>query len=363
LIGLALAPGLVFNRENALTVSVGVHVSGTPGGARVAARTVERLEYYAQDIFEIVVYASEDEMKRDVAARRLDCGYAFAEDAEALETEGAIAVYRSPASVAHLATDLLVAAAYIENFAGVFGSEVLRPFFKDEEKAKSNGNPLDESLQARADEYLRGGALMEIIISESGEAKVEAAGAPYRNLFRGLVGLLSMLLALLCAAELAGDTAESVLSRIKSTGRGGAAFALAGIASVFTVTTLFIFITMLAGQIFFPGVAVEFKTEMIIGLSYGFALAGVSSLLSAIFREEAFPAVISFIFIFTALLGGAFFDVREIISSASFARNLIPYFYYTEGALGPADAFWRNAGILLSSGVVSGASALLIGRK
>ncbi|MDR1665417.1 MAG: hypothetical protein LBR83_10945 [Clostridiales bacterium] len=348
-----LALGLIFNHPGGLSLRVGVLETDAP----VALRTLKSLRYYSEGFCEIVGYGDGETMRLDVSARKIDCAYVITPGAEGLETKGAIIAYRSPATVAGRVMDLIVAAAYLENFAGELGREVLTPLITEMENVYPEKIPAD--LQSRADAYLKDGALMEMVLAETGGAVLNAPEpAPYRRLFHGLVGLFGWLLALLCAMGLAGDTDRAVLNRLKTAGRGGWAFQFAGMCVLFAVTAAFTFVTVAAGGVFYPGLTAGMGKEILMGFSYAAALTGVASLFAALARAEAFPALIMFAFIFAALLGGAFFDIREVLAQAGFTRFLFPPYYYLEGTVGSATGMpWPQAAILAGIGATAGWAA------
>lgn len=364
-----LALGLIFNQSTGLTIRAGVLAPETA----LAQRVVSLMRYYGQKDCEIVSYADEEQMKRDVAAHRLECAYVL--PAAVGETDGAIRTYRSPMTVTDKVLDLIVAAAYLETMAGELGAEVLTPYQSDmtadavtdtsTDTGRAEIAEMAADIQSRAEEYLRDGALMEMVLIESGAdttASEEALNSPYRRLFHGLTGLFALLLALLCAMGLAGDTDKAVLNRIKSTGRGGGGYGLAGCAVVFVAVALFLCLTVTAGGWVYPGLAYAWPAEVVMALAYAWALAGVSALLAGALRADAFPALISFVFIFAALLGGVFFDIREVLRAAGFTRFLFLNYYYLDGITHTAVFPWQQASLLAGVGLVAGALALRVTR-
>jgi hypothetical protein len=178
-------------------------------------------------------------------------------------------------------------------------------------------------------------------------------------LFHSLTGLCGWLLALLCAMGLSGDTDKTVAARITSTGRNPAGYRLAGSWVLFTAVTAFTGATVWMGNLIYPGISSGFFIEWMMTVSYAACLSGFGLLLTAHVRADFFPALVTFGFIFAALLGGAFFDIREVLASASAARFFFPSYYYLEGVMaGGEGAAVPSAVILWAAGVVCGGLGL-----
>jgi hypothetical protein len=311
--GFILALGLLFNRETGLRIRVGVLANDSA--------LISRVQYYAAGDCEIVVYTDIGQMKLDVAAHKLECAYMLPYNGH--ET---ITAFRSPWTVSDGVLDLMVAAAYIEGIAGDLGKEVLEPF---RDRMTDPDVNLAVPIQALVNEYLGGGALMEMIYVEPGDRVGEEPAAPYRRLFHGLTGLFGLLLALLCGMGLA-ETGTSALSRLQTAGRGAGGYALAGVAVVWLTTGLFITVTVLIGNIIYPGVVLNRGMEMVTGWGFSFAMAGLAALLAKLAKNDG-VGLTAFIFIAAALLGGTVFDIREIWEAAAVTRFLFPNYYYLEG--------------------------------
>lgn len=382
-----MAFGFIFNQNNGITINVGVLIAqGDTDGITddfsadnpltvnrrltVRRQLFERMRFYGQNDCVFIPYANEEQMKQDVAAHKLECAYVLTAAVEDYATDGAIITYRSPMTVTDKVLDLLTAAAYLEVMAGELGAEILIPYLDasegtlgtedsrtDGSLANDNRTAIAEDIQQRAEDYLQAGALMDMRLIETGRA-VSVADAPYKRLLHTLTGLFGWLVALLTAMGLAGDTEKAVAVRLKTTGRRG--YRLAGYAVVFSITALFLCITLCAGAWLFPGTGMGWKTEILMSLTYALALTGTSVLLASWLRADAFPAVISFVFIFGALAGGTAFDIREVLASVSFLRYFCLNYYYAYGVLG--DSPWCLAAVLTVIGLVSGTLDMLTDR-
>jgi hypothetical protein len=238
----------------------------------------------------------------------------------------------------------------VETRAGELGAEVLSPY------GEELGEVVDAAhIQALADAYLIDGALMEMVLLESGSgAAAEEPAAPYRRLFHGLTALCALLLALVCAMRLAGDTQKAAAVRVRSAGRLGAGFVLTGGVLAGIAAGAFIGVTVSAGGLIYPGLVVDAKTEILMGTSYALALGGLTSVLTVLLKTDMFPALISFVFIFAALLGGVFFDLREVMASWAFLRFFFLNYYYLDGiGQGPYVLPWSQAAILSGVGFIA----------
>jgi hypothetical protein len=299
-----LAAGRLFNDEKGLRIKVGVYPA---------------MDLYSDDC-EIIPYTDENQMRLDVAAFKLECAYAFPMDG------GKITAYRSPWTVSGGVVDLLVAAAYVESMAGELGGEVLRPFLD---------TPMDiaAEVQRLTGNYLADGVLMDTVYVEIGEGvKPQTAAAPYRRLFKGLTGLLGLLLALLCGMGFT-ETEASIKNRLRAAGRNAGLYNLTGMAVVFFITGLFLTGMLLIGNFLYPGVVLQIQSEIITGWAFAFASAGLAVLAGGVLKSNGIGWIV-FIFIASALFSGALFDIGEIWSAASFARFLFLNYYFTEGQTG-----------------------------
>ena len=342
LAALAVAPGFIFNRTEGALARIGVFLPVNSTNCAVAQRTVSSLERYGSGLFETVICEDEEQMKLDVVSRRLDCAYAFGEKTEELGFDKSIALYSSPYSTADKFSSLLVAAAYLENFAGLLGSETLRPHAPE-------ATGLSEEIQKIADGYLEGGALMEMILLESGGTFDAPETAPYGRMFRGLVGLFGWLLALFLAYGFAEDASVASAKRLKSSGRGLGAFVFSGAAVAFLLTSAYMGFASFIGDLLFPGAAPFDAYGASVLLTYAFALACLATLLSRLLRASAYPALITFAFVSSALLCGAFFDIREVFAQAGFARLIAPPHYYLDAM---QDASGKKITAMLAAGTV-----------
>jgi hypothetical protein len=237
---------------------------------------LSRVEYYASGDCEVVVYTDREQMKLDVAAHKLECAYVLP-----VNENEAITAYRSPWTVSEGVLDLLIASAYIESIAGALGREVLEPF-RDGMSAPEADMAIP--IQALTERYLQDGALMEMIYLETGTA-VRGNAAPYRRLFHGLAGLSGFLLALLCGMGISDGEAPPV-SRLRTAGRSAGGFALTGVPVVWFATGLFMSVTLLAGEIIYPGVVLDRGRELLMCWAFSFAAAGLSVLLACLAKAD-----------------------------------------------------------------------------
>ena len=351
-----IALGLIFNRETG-SIGVGVYIMEADNGAYIAERTIRSMEYYSKNDFAIHRYTNEEQMKQDVSARKLDCAYTLTPFTGELMTEQAIISYRSPGSIANNIVDLIMAAAYLENFAGVLAYEALQPFIT--EMNITDSGDIASIIQNMADGYLIDGALMDIEFVEYGMPMTQGqASAPYRPLFHRLIGLFGLFSALLCAMGLSGDTDKTILNRLKSTGTNGWVYKLAGIAVVFIVSTVFNVTTTIAGNFLFPGLSPSAGLVFIYAISYALALSGIAVFLSTYVNNVFFPAITTFIIIFATLLGGVLFDIREIMPAAAFLRHMFPNYFYASGILGLGPAL-QNIIVLCATWAVGGILSLM----
>ncbi len=121
-------------------------------------------------------------------------------------------------------------------------------------------------------------------------------------------------------------------------------FTTAAFLVIFVLDALFMAVTLAAGNFLFPGVVPDWPSALLHALALAWAAAGVAALLSATVPADAFPAAVSFVFIFAAVFGGAAFDMREVMEAAAPAGYIFPNYHYVQG----------NWLILLGMGTVCG---------
>jgi hypothetical protein len=328
LIGLILALGQIFNRENGLRIRVGLIASD--------GHTLSRMQYYAGADCDIIVYTDEWQMRLDVASHRLECAYVF-HGPERLTGSAPITAYRSPWTVSSGVLDLIIAAAYIESLAGVFGEEALQAFLPHD-------GDIAGTIQEKTAAYLRDGVLMETVYIETGGQLPDNLSAPYRRLFHGLTGLFGLLLALLCG--MGGQTEPALAGRLSAAGRSAGVYALVGMGIIFIIAGLFVNLTLIAGNILYPGVVLDWGRELHTGWAFSFAVAGLAMLLAHLVKTDGAGLTV-FLIIAAGLLGGTVFDIREVWVAAANTRFLFPNYYYLEGQAG---VLWLIGG--LAAGVL-----------
>ena len=303
-----LAFGLLFAEPGNLSIQIGIY-----GGE---AGIEESLRAYGGTDWTLTRYTNREDLRQDVANRRLELGYVF--------EENGIILYTSPATVTDSVTNLLVAAVYLERAAGDIGARTLR-FYMEADAA---------DIQTRAEGFLANGLLMERVVAVYGDRYGSGVGdrlevIPFRRLFHGLLALFAQLLAMLCAISLAGKNEKDILRRVKAVDRRkGALYVLSGLGAVTALTGIVILIVVLAGALMFPGVwAVQDTLPLAV---YLLVISGLATMLAMCLPEGVYPGVLVVSFIFTALMGGVIFDLREILESVGVLRFVFPSHYYMQ---------------------------------
>lgn len=327
-----LALGLLFNNPGGVSIQIGILHSGDP----VSTHVENSLRAYGGMDWTIVTYTDIEQLRQDVAARRLELGYVLMES-------GTIHVYISPATMTSSVSNLLVAAAYLETIAGEIGAETLAVHIEAEA----------EFIQARAESYLAYGPLMERILIVHGTAGEVTEAAPYRRLFHGLTVLFAWALALLYAM----NNDNAAFRRVQMAGRG-LTYILSGVGTVYVLCGVVVFVTIAAGEWLYPGIWMGH--EFLAILAYLWAISGLAVLLSFWLREELFPPIFSLLFLAKALIGGVIFDLREILDTVSFIRFLFPSHYYMMAVEAPNLG---AVGVLFMVGLIAITLAVTKGRK
>jgi hypothetical protein len=296
-----LALGFVFNEESGLRFRVGVL---QPDTERAEYLTTQFISYAGENA-DVVIYSDEERLKLDVSAHKLECAYVFGFDR-------AVA-YRSEWTVADKVFDLCAAASYTGKLAGELGAEVL------------GEETLTDEIQARADEYLNDGPLMGIeYATRETSSPIQQTGqaAPYRSLFHRLLGLAALLPAMFYAMSASyGVAAEARLKAERI-------FKIAGFLTALVLSFTFIVLTLIIGNLLFPGVVLSWPQSLLTAFALAWAGAGISALLAAFVPPDAFPAVIALAVILAAIFGGAVFNMREVYAQAGFISYLFPNYYY-----------------------------------
>ena len=259
----------------------------------------------------LINYDDRYQLRQDVANMRLELGYVFDEDG--------ITLYTREATVANRVTNLLVAAAHLETVAGEVGAAVL-PFDADA-----------AVIQARAEGYLAHGPLMERVVLVHGDGIGEAEEyVPFRRLFHGLLALFAQLFAMLCALGFANKNEKQVLKRLQLAG-SSISYTLSGFAVVFAMSGVILAITVIMGAWMFPGVWMASHAPA--ALLYLAVVSGLAVFLAMSLPEALYSPLLIIGFIFTALMGGVIFDLREVLETVSFLRFLFPSHYYMQAIL------------------------------
>lgn len=264
----------------------------------------------------ITQYTNKETMLNDVANRRLELAYAL--------KENKIILYTSPATVTDRVTNLLISASHLETIAGEIGANILSHHFEHGVDAKQ--------IQNRVDAILADGPLMESITIFYGEG-VTHDFIPFRRLFHGMFALFGQLLAMLCAMGFANKNDATILHRLKSAGTNRLVlYQLSGLAVVFVLTSLVMFGVALTGSFIFTGVW-RFTTDALPAFVYLLMVSSIAMLMATKLPQGAYPAAIVLTFIFTALMGGVVFDLREVLESVALLRFLFPSHYYISQVL------------------------------
>lgn len=289
-----LGAGVVFgglSGEDGLSIQVGVY--GDMSISDGAEWTVIR-------------YTDREQMRRDVAARRLELAYAF--------EEGGITLYTSPATVTDRVTNLMAAAGYLETIAGEIGAWALSFHFEADAG----------EIQARTDALLADGPLMDRVVVAYG-AEDGARVVPFRRLFHGLLALFAQLLAMLCAYGFANKNERDITNRLKAA-KKRMLYHLSGVSVVFAMTGAVMGLAVVMGVLLFDGVWILGDLPVFMG--YLLVVSGFSVLLAVYLPEGVYPGVLVAGFVFTALMGGVVFDLREVLEGVAGLRFLFPSHYY-----------------------------------
>ena len=302
-----LAAGAIFSRPEGLSIQIGVYGDLPVEGVR---------------------YSERERLHQDVANRRLELGYAK----EAADEK--ITLYTSTATMTDRVVNLLVAAAYLEAIAGEIGARALS-FYMEADPHR---------IQVMADEILIDGPLMERAVVLYGEGQDGLTARPYipfRRMFHGLLALFAQLMAMLCAYAFSNKNERDILRRLKATaGRAGSKwfggtgskvilYSIAGVAVIFVLTGAVMAAAILPGAWMFPGVWTWHDIPAF--MVYLAVISGLAAFLAHLLPDGAYPGVLVLGFIFTALMGGVFFDLREVIETVGFLRFLFPSHYYMAG--------------------------------
>jgi len=296
-----VALGLLFSEPGNLSIQIGIY------GADFFAE--QRLQAYGGTDWTVISYTDRETLRQDVANRRLELGYVF----EAEE----IILYTSPATMTERVTNLLVAAVHLETVAGEIGARVLSTVAME-----ANAT----NIQARVEGYLADGPLMERITVPYGEVDFDNA-VPFRRLFHGLLALFAQLLAMLCAMSFTKQGERDITKRLRAIGRRKEfLYFLSGLLVVLVLCGAVMALTIAVGYVMFPGVWLAQDTPA--ALLYLLMLSFLAVLLARILPSGAFTGFLTLSFIFTALMGGVLFDLREVFEAVGFLRFLFPSYYY-----------------------------------
>ncbi|MCL1989228.1 MAG: hypothetical protein FWG64_14835 [Firmicutes bacterium] len=283
---------LIFGYSSGLAIQVGIYGNTTINGG---------------DDITIINYDNLENLHRDVANRRLELAYVISN-----ENPPTVTVYTSPVTLTERVVNLLLAATLLEPRTGEVGAESL-PFDADA-----------AAIQARVNEFLADGVLMErnvISINETATPTV-----PFRRLFHGLLALFAQLTAMLCATEFTKQ--KIIANRIKIiSNRKYVSYTLAGWLAIFMLTATIMSTAILPVALLLPGVWIF--SDFYIFTLYMLIISGLTLLLTKL-PQAAYSSVLVVGFIFTALMGGIIFDLREMLQEFAFLRLIFPSTYYME---------------------------------
>ena len=349
-----LSMGFLFGRSGGLSIQIGIY-------GHDLDFFQDRLTAYGGEYWTVIPYSNRAQMRQDVAARRIELGYVLpgyaSGYASGYTTDEKITLYTSPETVVDAVTNLLIAAIYIEASAGEIGARALASFaqldIKEENGIQAQADEFltneGEVIQARVDEFLAEGPLMEqIVITYGRHAQIlplDSNPSPFRRLFHGLLALFGQLLAMLCALGFTRENEGHIHKKLKSIKldpvklnstklnpiklSSSVLYSLSGPLAVFILTGLVMLAAILPSVLIFPGIWI--RSDIPAALMYLLAVSTLAVLLARKLPTGAYPSVLVMSFIFTALMGGVIFDLREVFEAVGFLRLLFPSYYYLRG--------------------------------
>ena len=344
LVSIVLSAGLLFDQHSGMRARIGITLQHDP----LSERFYHNLLRYGADHIEIVLYDNPSQMAQDTASQKIACGYELPLYLENRHANPDIHAYRSPLSLTDGLTDFLVAVAYIETLSGHIGAEVLAPYINIAEQEHDMSYHA-ASIEAIARSYLAEGVLMEYESFEHGAINGDNhshRNAPYTRVFHGLVGLFGLLISMLLAAGIHKENSNDISLRFTAAGFRRSYAVYSKVLGSFAIIMVYLAITLFAGKILYPSILDVSLVGLAAPISYGFALAALTVCFAQV-HDKALHGLTLLIFVFATLLGGTFFEIREILASIWFVRYSFINAHYLDAALGS----WSAIGIMGAFGI------------
>lgn len=337
---LTLGLGLSLSKsEQAALFKIGVYL---PETQELSEPIWESLTTYIDDQLRIERIDDADTLTSLVADTALDIGYIFPDDLDERVAEGRytrmiirVASPSSPETVMGWPITYVMSAALLEVCAPDIAAEYLaeKGIVPEEEQYK---------LQPIMEEFFDSDKLMAVTVeTAAGDAAETDAGVlTGASLIRGLMALVLLLFAYLCAIQFSDDLTAGFFMRIKPFTHTASLFFPAYLAAMALMLAAGIMSILLAG-IYFPASFGPFFRELGWMAAYLIYLAAFSFALSAIFTGKQMIAAMPFVLILALLFCPIVMDIGHFIPAGQAVSLLLPPTLYLRAVAGNVAAYWQ----------------------
>lgn len=320
LLAILMAVGGYIHEQMRFQAAVGIYISEP---SETADRVQESLETLST--MDVVVFETLDALSAAVAAKRIECGYAFAEDmTERLargDINGSVCRYQSPTTVSAAFTDEMVFAALMKAAAPSVAARYLA------EKKVGDLEALTEQTQEQIQSYYQSDIFMNVEIRTAGTAAPRTQEGRSLQLCAGIYSafvLISFFYLLIQAVE-EKNSGVSIRLMPQNRRRYLAAYVLANALALFAAS--------MVGLWFFRPLGIGRVMALMAGYA-GVLAALVFLLCQAIKKPDWLYAAFPILSAAMLLLSGAFFDVGAVSPALGQISRLFPSFYFVQLLLG-----------------------------
>lgn len=308
---ISLVIGVFIENELILQPDIGVLYAGSP----ISDEIIEDLRGFSN--INIVVYNDMGKMLEDVSARKIECAYAFNENADKYVMSGAlnrvVKLYKSPSTVSDGFTNELVFASLMKASAPYISANYLTP------RAGADYSSVLSDAEQTIRAYYEDDIFLDIqIIPLGSENVVSSKGNP---VLEGVTAVFIFIMSLYTMIGGIGEKRRGVFEKLSDSSK------TVYLAAYFCAHGVYIFAISLICTPFLRGAGI-LRVVAALGLYVG--LLSLISFAAALRAKSAnaIYALLPVISVSVIILGGAFFDLGEISPALGNVSRLFPTYWF-----------------------------------
>ena len=303
---------ITFMADNGRSAFISVGVMSDGGESEL----IGYLKSYMSGVADITEYDSLDDMQTDILRQKIEFGYVFHDSTESLD--GAVTIYKTEASVSHIATNVTIASLLIQTRAGEIGYETLHRLLPDVSK-----EDIIREVTLKTEEYLKRGIAMDVEYVGKLEFSEEAAST---SITAGLFAVLSVMIALISAAIMIDGQSEKVMHFLSARRRNIYSFFLSN--GLVILAALLVFDVMYFTSLKLFGQPVELFWAQI--AVYDLALASACGFITTVFKREIMPPVICYSTIACVLFSNQFVAIDLFFPALEPVKYLFVNYHFSQ---------------------------------